>query len=264
MNKPVGSTNIVTIDNLDGDGFWLIKEEETHTYVYCTEPDFNMSNSDMESDINNKASCTELTSAEDEQALDPFGSDDQLVSEGEDWNTEEEANVATLEEEDAPCSKAHPIPHHTLHVPIISHTTASSGEPYKKGHTFQIVTMHGEHITERQNQTLLELFWVLWHIIWVWLLKPLWGMALQLITLSKQAFKVLYWTSPVKGNIQCVQASLLEGEGMRMPSISSEQTAALATPLTFITLKLQAMPSKATAAAAQPAWTVCFHKPLHV
>jgi hypothetical protein len=61
--------------------------------------------------------------------------------------------------------------------------------------------MHGECIPKRQNQMLLELFWVLWHITWVWLLKPLWGMALQLTTLSKQAFKVLYWTSPVEGNI---------------------------------------------------------------
>jgi hypothetical protein len=56
-----------------------------------------------------------------------------------------------------------------------------------------------------------------------------------------------------EGNIQYVQASLLKGEGMRMPSMSSEQTAAPATPSTFIAPKLQAMPSKATAAAAQPA-----------
>jgi hypothetical protein len=48
---------------------------------------------------------------------------------------------------------------------------------------------------------LLKLFWVLWHIIWVWLLKPLWGTALQLTTLSKQAFKVLYQTLPVEGNV---------------------------------------------------------------
>jgi hypothetical protein len=110
---------------------------------------------------------------------------------------------------------------------------------------------------------LLELFWVLWHVIWVWLLKPLWGAALQLMTLYKQAFKALYWTSPVEGNVRCMQASLLEGEGMRMLSTSSKQTAAPATPSTFIAPKSQAMPSKATP-AAQPAWTIRFHKPLHV
>jgi hypothetical protein len=82
MNKPVGSTNIMSINNSDGDGFWLIKEEETHAYVYCAKLDFNMSNLDMESDINDKASCTKLASTEDKQALDLFGSDDQLVSEG--------------------------------------------------------------------------------------------------------------------------------------------------------------------------------------
>jgi hypothetical protein len=135
-NKPMGSANIASIDDSDGDGFWLVEEEETHVYVYCAEPDFDMSDPDMESDVDDEASCAELASAEDEQALDPFGSDDQLVSEGEDWNTEEEANVATLEEEDAPRSEAHPVLHHALHAPVISHTPASSGEPDKEGHAF--------------------------------------------------------------------------------------------------------------------------------
>jgi hypothetical protein len=107
-----------------------------HIYIYCAKPDFDMSDLDMESDIDNKASYTELTSVKDKQALDLFSSDNQLVSEGEDWNIEEKANTATLEEEDAPCSKAHPILHHILHAPIISHTLASSGELYKEGHAF--------------------------------------------------------------------------------------------------------------------------------
>jgi hypothetical protein len=135
-NKPMGSTNIASINDLDGDGFWLIEEEKMHAYIYCAEPDFDMSDLDMESDVDDKASHAKLASAEDEQALDPFGSDNQLVSEGEDRNTEEEANAATLEEEDAPCSEAHPVLHHALHAPIISHTPASSGEPDKEGHTF--------------------------------------------------------------------------------------------------------------------------------
>jgi hypothetical protein len=42
--------------------------------------------------------------------------------------------------------------------------------------------------------------------------------------------------------------------------MSSEQTAAPATPSNFITPKSLAMPSKATPAAAQPPWTICFYK----
>jgi hypothetical protein len=136
MNKPVGSTNIATIDNLDGNGFWAVEEVETHVHTNYTVPDFDMSDLDMRSDVDNEASCAKLISVEDEQALDLFGSDDQLISEGEDWNTEEEANAATLEEEDAPRSEAQPILHHILHVPIISHTLASSEELDKEGHTF--------------------------------------------------------------------------------------------------------------------------------
>jgi len=97
---------------------------------------------------------------------------------------------------------------------------------------------------------LLELFWVLWLVIWVWLLKPLWRAALQLTTLSKKAFEVLYWTSPAEGNVRCAQASLLGGEGMMTPSMSSEQTAAPATPSTFDAPRSHAMHSEATPAAA--------------
>jgi hypothetical protein len=48
---------------------------------------------------------------------------------------------------------------------------------------------------------LLELLWILWHVIRVWLLKLLWGMALQLAILSKHTFEVLYWTLPVEGKV---------------------------------------------------------------
>jgi hypothetical protein len=187
-----------------------------------------------------------------------------LASEGEDLDAEEEANAATLEEEDAPRSEALPVPHHALHAPVISHTLAFSGEPDKEGHAFRIITTCREHIAKRQNQMLLELLWVLWHIIQVWLLKPLWGVALQLVILSKHAFEVLYQTSPVEGKVRCAQASLLEGEGMRMSSTSSEQTAVLATPSTFIAPKSPATSPEALPAAAQLAQTVCFLKPSHI
>ena len=124
--------------------------------------------------------------------------------------------------------------------------------------------MRGEHIAERQNQTLLELLWILWHVIWVWLLKPLWGTALQLAILSKHTFEALYWTLPVEGNVRRTQASLLKGEGMRTPSTSSEQSAAPATPSTFIAHKSPATSSEALPAAVQPPWVVRFLKPSHI
>jgi hypothetical protein len=107
---------------------------DTHTHIDYFESNPEMS--DMELDADDEASHAKLTGAEDEHALDWFGSDDQLVTEGEDSDAKEEANMATLEEEDTPCSKALPVPHHALHVPIISHTPAFLGEPDKEGHTF--------------------------------------------------------------------------------------------------------------------------------
>jgi hypothetical protein len=134
-NKPVGSANTMTIDDdSDGDGFWAIEDVDTHVHIDYFEPNPEMS--DMESDADDEASHMELAGTEDEQALDWFGSDDQLASEGEDSDAEEEANAATLKEEDAPRSKALPVPHHALHAPIISHTPAFSGEPDKEGHAF--------------------------------------------------------------------------------------------------------------------------------
>ena len=236
----MGSANIATInDDLDGNGFWVIKEE---IHMLICEPDPKPS--DIELDDNNnddKASCAELTGTEDEQASDWFGSDNQLASEGEESYTKEEANTATLKEEAAPCSEAQPIPHHMLHMPTTIHTLASLGTLDKGADNLRIVPLCRECITKRQNQTLLELLWVLWHVIWVWLLKPMWGTALQLTILSKHTFEALYQTSPAKGKAQCIQASLLEGEEMRMPSTSSEQSAALAsfegikdTPVAFM------------------------------
>jgi hypothetical protein len=261
-NKPVGSANTMTIDNLDGDGFWLVKEVDTHMHINYTMPDPEPSN--MESDVNDKASCAKLVGAKDEQALDWFGSDDQLVSERGDWDTKEEANMATLKEEVVPHSEAQPVPHHALHAPVIIHTLVSPGAPNEGVDDLQIVSLHRECIAKRQNWMLLELLWVLWHVIWVWLLKPLWGAALLLTAFSKHTFEVLYQTLPVKGKVQCIQASLLKGEGMRMLSTSSEQTAVPATPSNFIAPKSLATPSEATPAVAQPAWTVCFLKPSHV
>ena len=81
-NKPVGSANTVAISDLDGNGFWLIEKVDTYVHIDYSVPNPKISDSDIESDNNNEASCTELAGIEDEQALDWFGSDDQLVTGG--------------------------------------------------------------------------------------------------------------------------------------------------------------------------------------
>jgi hypothetical protein len=55
-------------DDSDGDGFWAVKDVDTHVHIDYFEPNPKMS--DMESDANNKASHVELAGAEDKQALD--------------------------------------------------------------------------------------------------------------------------------------------------------------------------------------------------
>jgi hypothetical protein len=71
----VGSTNTVIIDNSDDDGFWVIKDIDTHVHIDYFELDPEMSNSDIELDVDDKASYAELAGMKDEQALDWFGSD---------------------------------------------------------------------------------------------------------------------------------------------------------------------------------------------
>jgi hypothetical protein len=88
-------------------------------------------------------------------------------------------------------------------TPIIIYTPASPGALEEGVDDLQIVSSCGECIAERQNQMLLELLWVLWHVIRVWLLKPLWGTALLLMALSKHTFEALYQTLPVEGKVRC-------------------------------------------------------------
>jgi len=58
---------------------------------------------------------------------------------------------------------------------------ANTGALNKEEEHLQIVTLHGERTVKRQNQMLLEQLWVLWYIVSAWLLKPLWGVALQIL-----------------------------------------------------------------------------------
>jgi len=81
-NKPVGSANIVTVDDedvSDDRGFWAIEEEEVH--LCFAEPDSRMD--DTDSDNENEDFCTEIE--ESDERLD------WPDIEGEDWYTEDTA-----------------------------------------------------------------------------------------------------------------------------------------------------------------------------
>ena len=75
-----------------------------------------------------------------------------------------------------------PTPPTTLEAASMQRSlAANTGALNEEEEHLQIVTLHGERAVERQNQTLPERLWVLWYIIWAWLLKPLWGAALQIL-----------------------------------------------------------------------------------
>ena len=49
-NKPVGSANVVTADDFDGDGFWVVEEEEPHVHDDCAEPGPLSDDSDLDTE----------------------------------------------------------------------------------------------------------------------------------------------------------------------------------------------------------------------
>jgi hypothetical protein len=152
----VGSTNIVTLDDSDDDRFWAIEEEDTHVYVYCAEPDPEVSDMGSDSDNNDEAFHAELMGAEDEDALNWAGFEDQLVKKGKDWCIEEEADAATLKEKDTPRSEAQPIPYHAQHAHAIMDTPAALGAPDEEEGCLPTTSPHGEHNGLKLGQTLLE------------------------------------------------------------------------------------------------------------
>jgi len=153
----------------------------------------------------------------------------------------------------APRVKSTPFRHNALHVPAASHIPASLGAPDEEEEPLRIVTLCRECAIKMQNQTLLERVWVLWYALWAWLLKPLWGAALQILAVLKDGIEDLYWTPQVEGNIHDMRAGQLEGEEMRRSTAGSEQTAAPGTPSTFNAPKSPATPSKATPPALKDA-----------
>jgi len=104
----------------------------------------------------------------------------------------------------APHVESTPFCHNALHAPAASHIPASLGAPDEEEEPLQIVTPCRECAIKMQNQMLLEQVWVLWYALWAWLLKPLWGMALQILAILKYSIEDLYWTPQVEGNIHNV------------------------------------------------------------
>ena len=75
-NKPVGSANAVTADDLDGNSFWVVEEEEPHAHADCAVPSPLSDDSDLDSEWDDFH--TELESME--------GHSDWLDSEDEEVN----------------------------------------------------------------------------------------------------------------------------------------------------------------------------------
>ena len=98
-NKPVGSTNVVVTDDIEGDGFWMAIEEVDHAQTDHAEPDPFMGASEQEEE----EACAELDGAEDIFTYDE--PDDWLDKEGEETTDESEMAgmvITSVEEERSP------------------------------------------------------------------------------------------------------------------------------------------------------------------
>jgi hypothetical protein len=123
-NKPVGSTNVVVADDIEGDGFWMAIEEVNHMQADHAEPDPFMGTPEQQKQEHEDA-YAEFDSTEDIFMCD--GPDDWL-DEGEDC-TDEEGMAGTVitpvEEDCTPRTKLynsgathHISPYHSLHPHI--------------------------------------------------------------------------------------------------------------------------------------------------
>jgi len=242
-NKPVGSANAFE-DDLDDNSFFMANEDAARVYPYCVELD-PLGESEDKSDDNVdewEAFCTETWGTEDEDDLNCTGLDGRPVKKGEGCDVKEEAKKGTPRSESqlAPCT--------ALHAPQIGdgrlQTTSSSGEQVAEtmhhAHHLHDAVCPPEHahlddpkpaIHTRKGQT------------------P----GFNAITQAHRA----PWPGPgtitKEQDVHPASAALLEGEEMWMPSVSSEQTAALGTPSTSNALTLPALPSEATPSSSVPA-----------
>jgi len=281
-NKPVGSANHITTNDDDSDdrGFWAIKEVG-HAHPNFVEPDPHMDDSD--SDDEDEAFRTETWGAEDEGDLDWAGLEDQLVKEGEEQEAKEEAGAAALPEEDsAPHTRSHPVPHNAPHALNISSDLEPCQAPDEEGHMphigdgrLQTTSSHREQVADTMRHT---------HhphdvvrspecthpddpepAIWAREGQP---PGFDAVTQAHRAPWPGLGTVSKEQDVSLASAAPLEGEEKRMPDVSSEQTAAPATPSTFSSPKSPASPLEAASpqgldsSPAQPCRTARTLKPL--
>ena len=92
-NKPVGSANVVTVDDSDDDGFCLAEEEVVHARIGCAEPDPLLDDPEWDDNLEREDFRAEPEATEERS--------DKLDNEGEAFNVEIAAAVITPVEVDA-------------------------------------------------------------------------------------------------------------------------------------------------------------------
>jgi len=278
----VGSANHVTIDedDLDDRGFWAI-EEVGCVHPNCAEPDHWMDDSDSED--KDKAFHAETWGAEDEGNLDWAGLEDQLVKEGEEQETEEEAGAATLPEEDStPCTGSQPIPHNAPHALAINNTPEPHWTPDEAWYMPHIgdgrprtTSLYGEQVTDTMRHVHRPHNVVcsseLAHLDDPEpAIRAYKGQSHGFDAVT-QAYRAL-WPRPgtvtKEQVIHSVSAAQLEGEELQVLAVSSKLIAAPGTPLISNIPTYPALPVKATpphgldSLPAQPRRTARTHMPL--
>jgi len=281
-NKPMGSANHVTTDDDDSDdrGFWAVKEVGCAHPNYV-EPDPHMDDSD--SDDEDKAFRAETWGMEDEGGLDWAGLEDQLVKEGEEQEAEEEAGAAALPKEDStPRTRSQPVPHNVPHALNISSNLEPHRAPDEEGHMPHIgdgclrtISSHGAQVADTMRHAHHP------HDVMrspecthsddpepaIWAHEG-WPPGFDAVMQAHQAPWPRLGTVSKEQDVSLASAALLEGEEQRMPDVSSEQTAAPATPSNFSLPKSPTSPLEAASPLgpdslpAQPHRTVHTLKPL--
>jgi len=280
-NKPVGSANHITIDEDDSDdrGFWAV-EEVGRAHPNCAEPDHRMDDSDSED--KDEAFHAETWGTEDEGDLDWAGLEDQLVKEGEEQETEEEAGAATLPEEDsAPRTGSQPVPHNAPHMLAINNTPEPHWTPDEVWYTPHIgdghpwtTSSYGEQVADTMRHAHRPHNVVrsseLAHLDDPEpAIRAYKGQSHGFDAIT-QAYRAL-WPRPgtvtEEQVVHLASAAQLEGEELQVPVVSSKLIAALGTPSISNVPTYPALPVKATpphgpdSSPAQPCRTARTHMP---
>jgi len=292
-NRPVGSANVAYKDDSDDGDFWAATVEVEDAHTYCAASDPLMGDDDDEEDPSRAEPCgaeddnalgwagfgVELTEegeaqvdeweafraetwgAEDEDDLDCAALDGQPVKEGEETDVEEEA------EEGTPHSESQLAPRNALHARAISNDQVPHRALDDEGHTplngdgrpqttsscgVQVAdTAHHAHclhnVVRSPERTHLN--------------DPEPAICAHEgqapgFNANAQAHQAP-WPRPGtvtdEQDVHPASAAQLKGEGLWVPSTSSEQTAAPGTPLTSNAPILPALPFEATPSSPKPA-----------